>query len=312
MPLQILQTPRADPILLLPAERLRHRPEELLRAGDGHVRAQPRLALQHRLVDPLGQLRAFFLEAPVREHHDAVVVLAAEHAPEALRGVPHGVEGEEVVFADAVGFAQELEAGFQDAGFGVLEGDADAEHGAAVVVVEVDALADFASSDAEQDCAAAVATCGAVGFEGEGGLLGVRGFDKDEFEFPDFVESAHTLPHADDGFHVEVGGKEDDDAVGGDFGEFHKEGAVVTDDTRFIADLETGGNGGLVRAAGYDHGEKGAAGEGHTIGFLDDGGEAEHFGIHFQGRDGSGGDDDGAEAVEDGFDGDGGIKAGEM
>jgi len=94
-------------------------------------------------------LRTLFLEAAVREHHDAVVVLAAQDAAEALRGVAHGVEGEEVVFADAVGFAQELEAGFEDAGFSVLERDADTEDGAAIVVVEVDALADFAAGDAK-------------------------------------------------------------------------------------------------------------------------------------------------------------------
>ena len=61
----------------------------------------------------------------------------------------HGVEGEEIVFADAVGFAQELEPGFENARLGVLEGDADAEDGAAVVVVEVDALADFTAGNAE-------------------------------------------------------------------------------------------------------------------------------------------------------------------
>ena len=80
--------------------------------------------------------------------------------------MPHGVEGEEVVFADAVGFAEELEAGFEDARFGVLEGHADAEDGAAVVVVEVDAFRDFAAGDAEEDGAAAVAAGCAVGFEG--------------------------------------------------------------------------------------------------------------------------------------------------
>ena len=116
----------------------------------------------------------------------------------------HGVEGEEVVFADAVGLAEELEARFEDARLGVLEGDADAEHGAAVVVVEIDAFGDFAARDAEEDGSTAVAAGGAVGFECQGGFLGVGRFDEDEFVFPDLVEDAHALPHADDGFHVEV------------------------------------------------------------------------------------------------------------
>ena len=60
----------------------------------------------------------------------------------------HGVEGEEVIFPDAVGFAEEFEAGFEDAGFGVLEGDADAEDRAAVVMVEVNSFGDFTPSDA--------------------------------------------------------------------------------------------------------------------------------------------------------------------
>lgn len=221
------------------------------------------------------------MEPSVREDHDAVVVLAAEDTAQALRGVAHGVEGEEVVFADAVGFAEEFEAGFQDPGFGVLEGHADAEHGAAVMVVKVDAFADFAAGDAEEDGAAAVTAGRAVGFERQGGFLGVGGFDEDEFIFPDFVEGAHALPHVDDGFHVEVGGEEDDDAVGGQFAELEEDAAVVADDLGFVADGEAGGYGGLVGAAGYDHGEERAAGEGHAVGFLGDGGEAEHFGVHF-------------------------------
>lgn len=102
----------------------------------------------------------------------------------------HGVEGEEVVFADAVGFAQELEARFEDAAFGILEGDADADDGAAVVVVEIDAFGDFAAGHAEEDGAAAVAACGAVGFEREGRFLTVGRFDEDEFIVPDFVKDA--------------------------------------------------------------------------------------------------------------------------
>ena len=102
----------------------------------------------------------------------------------------HGVEGEEVVFADAVSFAQEFEARFEDAAFGVLEGDADADNGAAVVVVEVDAFGDFAARDAEQDGAAAVAACGAVGLERQGCFLAVGRFDQNEFVVPDFVEDA--------------------------------------------------------------------------------------------------------------------------
>ena len=221
------------------------------------------------------------MEAAVCQDHDAVVVFAAEYTAQALCSVPHGVEGEEVVFANAVGFSEEFEAGFEDAGFRVLEGHPDAEYGAAVVVVEIYAFADFAAGDAEEDGAAAVAAGRAIGFQCEGGFLRVGGFDKDEFVFPDFVQGAHALPHADDGFHVEVGGEEDDNAVGGEFAEFEEDAAVVADDLGFVADGEARGYGGLVGAAGYDHGEEGAAGEGHAVGFLGHGGEAEHFGVHF-------------------------------
>lgn len=91
--------------------------------------------------------------------------------------MPHGVEGEEVIFSNSVGFAQEFEAGFEDAGFGVLEGDADAEHGPAVVMVEINAFRDFAAGDAEEYCSSAVAACRAVGFQGEGCFLAVGRFD---------------------------------------------------------------------------------------------------------------------------------------
>lgn len=78
--------------------------------------------------------------------------------------MPHRVEGEEIVFPDAVRLAQEFKPGFENAGFGVLEGDTDAEHRAAVLVVEIDALGDFAASDAEQDGTTAVAARGSVCF----------------------------------------------------------------------------------------------------------------------------------------------------
>lgn len=91
--------------------------------------------------------------------------------------MPHGVEGEEVIFTNSVGFAQEFEAGFEDAGFGVLEGDADAKHSPAVMVVEINAFRDFATGDAEEDCSSAVAACCAVGFQGEGCFLAVGRFD---------------------------------------------------------------------------------------------------------------------------------------
>ena len=256
MPLQILQTPRTDTLLILTTKRLGHGPQKLLRARHGHIRAEIGIALEQGLIDPLGQLVALLLEAAIGQHHDAVVVLAAQDTAEALRRVPHGVEGEEVVFADAVRLAEELEPRFEDARLRVLEGDADAEHGSAVVVVEIDAFGHFAARDAEQDGSAAVAAGCAVGFECQRGFLGVGCFDEDELVLPDLVEDAHALPHADDGFHVEVGREEDDEAVGGDFAEFVQECAVVADHAGVVSNREARGDGGLIRAASDDHGQE--------------------------------------------------------
>ena len=54
--------------------------------------------------------------------------------------LPNGVEGEEVGLVDAARVAEVLEARAQHPAERVLEGDAEEEHGAAVVAVEVDAL----------------------------------------------------------------------------------------------------------------------------------------------------------------------------
>lgn len=62
------------------------------------------------------------------------------------------------------------------------------------------------------------------------------------------------MPHADDGFHVEVGGEEDYHAVGCEFGEFCEEVSVVSDDGGFVADSEAGGDWDLVGSTGYYHG----------------------------------------------------------
>lgn len=68
----------------------------------------------------------------------------------------------------------------------------------------------------------------------------------------------------------------------------------------------------MVAATGNDHREKRPSGEGHAVRFLNYGRKAEHFGVHFQGGYGAGGDNDRAETVKDRFDSDGGVKAGEM
>lgn len=221
MAFQILGTPGADAVLIQGAEGLSHGAQEILGAGDGHVGAEAGVALEQGLRDPLGQLGAFLLEAAVRQHHDAVVVLAAQHTAQALRRVPHRVEGEEVVLADAVRLAQELESRLEDARFRVLERHPDAQHRAPVVVVEINALRDFSSRDAEQDGAAAVAARRAIRFQRQRRFLAVRRFHQDELELPDLVQDAHALPHADDGFHVKIGGEEHDDPVRRDLGEGH-------------------------------------------------------------------------------------------
>ena len=81
--------------------------------------------------------------------------------------MPHGVERQEVVLANTVRLAEEFEAGFQNARFGVLEGNAHAEHSAAVMMVEIYTFRDLASSDTEEDSASAVAACCAIGFESQ-------------------------------------------------------------------------------------------------------------------------------------------------
>lgn len=68
----------------------------------------------------------------------------------------------------------------------------------------------------------------------------------------------------------------------------------------------------MVAATGDDHGEKGTSSKGHAVRLLHYSREAEHFRVHFQGGDGTRSDDNRTESIEDGFDGDCGIKAGEV
>ena len=108
------------------------------------------------------------------------------------------------------------------------------------MVVEIYTFRDLASSDTEEDSASAVATRCAIGFESQRSFLCVGRFNEDEFVFPDFVEGAHALPCADYKLHVKVRGEEDDDAIGGDFGEFQEQRAVIAHNTGIIADLKAG------------------------------------------------------------------------
>jgi len=60
---------------------------------------------------------------------------------------PLRVKGQEIIFADTVVVTEEFEAGFEDAGFGVLVGDAKHDYCAAVLVIEIDSFRDFTSTD---------------------------------------------------------------------------------------------------------------------------------------------------------------------
>lgn len=68
----------------------------------------------------------------------------------------------------------------------------------------------------------------------------------------------------------------------------------------------------MVAAAGDNHGEERAAGKGHTVGFLDNSREAKHFWVHLEWGYCSRCNDDRAEAIEDGFDGNSSIETSEM
>jgi hypothetical protein len=63
---------------------------------------------------------------------------------------------------------------------------------------EIDTLGNLATGDTEKDSAASVAARRAVCFQGKGGFLRIRGLDKDELIFPNLIQNAHSLPHADD------------------------------------------------------------------------------------------------------------------
>lgn len=67
------------------------------------------------------------------------------------------------------------------------------------------------------------------------------------------------MPHADDGFHVEVRREEDDDPIRGDLRKGEEEAAVIAYDSGLVANLKARRDGGLVAAAGDDHGKEGAA-----------------------------------------------------
>ncbi len=138
-----------------------------------------------------------------------------------------------------------------------MEGYADAEHGATVVVVEVDAFGHFATRDAEEDGAAAVAAGCAVGFEREGGFLTVGRFDEDQFVVPDFVKDTlfesvveswhgcvggvfyHPLPHADDAFHIQIAREENHNSIWCDLGELHQQIAIVPNICGIIPGLKS-------------------------------------------------------------------------
>ena len=220
--LQVFDTPRGDAILLPLPKRLSHLPQKVLRFGNGHVGTEVGFSVQHGLIDPFRELAALLLESSVAEDHDSVVILSSEHTPQALCRMPHGVERKEIILADSIVLAQEFETRFQDTRLCVLEWHSDTEHSAAIMVVEIDTFRDFTSGDTEEDSASAVTACCAVGFQRQGGLLRVGRLNEYQLEFPDLVKNAHALPHADDRFHVEIRGEENDYAVRSNFRKLHE------------------------------------------------------------------------------------------
>lgn len=59
----------------------------------------------------------------VGEHHESPVRFSSQYTPDALGGVPHCIEAEELRLAYPIGVTKILQSSFQDATFGVLVGD---------------------------------------------------------------------------------------------------------------------------------------------------------------------------------------------
>lgn len=106
------------------------------------------------------------------------------------------------------------------------------------MMVEIDTLRYLAPCDTEQYRSSSIATSRPVSLKRKRRFLTVWRLHQDELVFPYVIEDAldqdhyccqivvrllisahHSLPHADDGFHVEITREEDNDAVRGDFGE---------------------------------------------------------------------------------------------
>ena len=111
----------------------------------------------------------------IGEHHEPPVGLSAQDTPDALCGVPHGVEAQELGFANSVGVSQVLQPRLQNAALGVLvwytgrvrmsaytqsartrRNAPEHDDRTPVVVVEIDALRDLATRNRQKHCSAAI------------------------------------------------------------------------------------------------------------------------------------------------------------
>ncbi|GIX65787.1 cytoplasmic protein Cyt16 [Babesia caballi] len=282
--------------------------------GGSHraLRGQRHVGGLEVLENPRRQLGALVRAtvARVGENHEPEVALVANDAAHALRSLPHGVKGHELVLEDAVVGLRKTS--LEDAREGVLEGHADENHTPAVVAVEVDALGHLPPANGEEQPAATDVAGLAIVVERQGRGDDVLGLHENQLVLHYRGDDAALVPVGHNLLHVGVAGEEADDAVGDVPAQLDEQAPVVAEHGDVVAQVELGGHLQLVGALGDDEGAEAVAVHGHGQRLGERGSEVENLGVHFQGRNGPRGENDGLEVVDDGLHGDRGVEAAEL
>ena len=191
------------------------------------------------------------LVALIGEDHQPIVILGSQDSAHALRGLTHGIEGEEVCIADLVVFLEEEHAGAQVSRGGVLEWDSKHHDTPSIVACKIDSFRHFTASNGEKHSTSAIVTSLLVVLKSHDCLFVVFGLDEDQFVLEDALENAHLVPLDNHMLHVPVRREEANHAVGHDSTELFQEVAIVPNHSSVLSLLELRAHMNLVKTLGH-------------------------------------------------------------
>mmetsp|Transcript_50812 Transcript_50812/g.90783 ORF Transcript_50812/g.90783 Transcript_50812/m.90783 type:complete len:235 (-) Transcript_50812:1640-2344(-) len=218
---QVLGAQQSGAHLVLAEPVLGHLRKEVAGFGNSHVCREVHSLVGDEFTDPQRKLASLVNAAVplVSKDHQPIVRLIAKHTPNALGGVPQGIEAEVLLRLDVQVCLQPFEPLLQHFALDVYERDPKHDHCAPIMTIEVNALCNFSTGDTHEDGPSAHVTGCAVVGQGLGSLRHASCLNEHQLILRQFCQNSHVVPCTDHFLHVRVTCEEAQQPVRNHFGQ---------------------------------------------------------------------------------------------